>query len=251
MKRAVSWPGFTTIPAMRLIYDLHNDPQRVQRMQHQSRRGRGLRASPLVGSDEWWSAANQGDLEQREISSTVSWVGWGSMEDYPIFRVLVDKPRRSWARRGDVRLYVEDLAVRITYVLHPWAQPQSGPLGQGSVVETGIWLEESGRRSSAVAPGKDGTGYRRICEQKGDQVHYLVLPSSEARQECASAAVITGASAVQADSLFESELVRVWYRGALVSEMKDVLAPLAADHGGRYDGGEIVGESVWGPEGPQ
>src|SRR5438477_6983981 len=78
-------------------------------------------APALVGTPEWWRAANDGTLVRGVVSGTISSVYWGSMNDWPMFDlVAADGSRSEWTREGDISRYVEGLHARLTFVLHLW-----------------------------------------------------------------------------------------------------------------------------------
>lgn len=118
----------------------------------------GLSPSPaLVGTPEWWRAANDGTLVRTVVNGTISRVYWGSMGDWPEYELTADDGSKStWTREGDFARYVEGLRARITFVLHPWKVPDQHGLGPASEVVLTVEIEESDRRSDPHAPGPGG-----------------------------------------------------------------------------------------------
>jgi hypothetical protein len=232
---------------LELVYALREHPARIATMQRASETDKGLVADPFIGTDDWWAAIADERLESEVIESGIAWVGWGSMADHPEFRVSQrSDPRDHWRRMGDIRLYVEGLATRLLFVRHPWKVPTPG-LGANSRIVLEVWLESVERRSSGIAPGPNGDGYRRVKETLGQQVHYLNLPTlASARQISALLAsetlIVTEPSRVHSSwqlGIWERESVRNLPRIRLLTE-------LVVERGGWYDGGEIVGGDVWG-----
>jgi hypothetical protein len=77
-----------------LIYDLRADAERVRQVQDASlnRPGYGFPTTPyLFGSAEWWSAIDSGAIERRRVDGIISAVYWGSIGDWPEFRLRPDR----------------------------------------------------------------------------------------------------------------------------------------------------------------
>jgi hypothetical protein len=135
-----------------LVYDMRADIDRVRDVQEASlhRPGYGFPPVPyLFGSDPWWAAIHTGAIERRSFEGVISAVYWGSMGDWPEFRVrAADGSERRWTREGDVTRYVEGLRARVDFVTldrkpdHPAVE-----LGPTSDVVIAIWLEQSDQRT--------------------------------------------------------------------------------------------------------
>jgi hypothetical protein len=104
-----------------------------------------------------------------------------------------------------------------------------------------IWLEDAQRRSSGIAPGPGGVGYQ-LARDQGKVVHYLEFPSLEAAEQALSALGDDGQThrgpyRTGPDGPW---VIDAWdVEGTSLSRFRE-LAALAADRGGRYDGGEVV-----------
>jgi hypothetical protein len=237
-----------------LIYAFRLEDELIRQMQEVSLdpSSHGLAPDPLIGSNEWWEEIESGQRPTRWIDGTIADVYWGSMADYPEFTIRSpDGPTSTWTRQGAVRRYVEGLSVRLAYVEHPWKDTQNATLlgfGEATEIVLQIWIENSPRRSSGIAPGPGGVGYKLTREQQGDVVHYLEFGSREAAERVAHDFEKRGARVrTYAGGISESWFVEVWDRGlSSVDERRSELRAISEALGGGYDGGEIVEGESWG-----
>jgi len=117
----------------------------------------GLKPDPhLVGSDEWWAGVASGETPRTVVNGTITRVFWASMGDWPMFTIASDGGDiADWTREGDHTLYVEGLAVQLTYVVQLFKDSvQLARLGDRTTrLVITIDLEHSDERSPATAPG--------------------------------------------------------------------------------------------------
>lgn len=241
-----------------LLYDLAVENEliaHVQKASLDSSSTLGLSPEPLVGSEEWWDEIASDRRPIRWIEGVIDSVWWGSMADYPEFSIRGDDGNvTTWSREGSSRRYVEGLRVRLGYVEHRWKDArESERLGfePESKLVLQVWIEDVPLRSSGIAPGPGGAGYR-LAREHGNAVHYLEFAS----QDDAARAIAT----LESDGAAKSRpyrgaprgawLVQVWDAdSAVVDDRRRQLAAVAERLGGRYDGGEVVEGDVWGPGG--
>jgi hypothetical protein len=242
-------------PYWLVVYDFANDDEGIALMQETSLSDgdMGLANDPLVGSDIWWQMIRAQQLESVTVQGTIDDVYWGSMGDWPEFSMSAQGARSTWTREGDLRRYVESLAVELTYVEHP---RKTGPdaakalgMTEAATVVLRILIQNSPLRSSGIAPGPGGVGYQ-LARRHGDVVHYLKFPSDEAARRAelilAERGVTTRSSGNRPTGGW---LVQAWHRDERsAAQHRADLDALAEGEGGTYDGGEIVGGAVWGPE---
>jgi hypothetical protein len=242
------------------VYDFARDDQeRISQMQEASLSDRtdiGVVPNPLVGGPEWWEGIRTGERPQQVVEGQIADAYWASMGDWPELRIRSsDGSESTWTREGNSRRYVSGLAVRLTYVEHPWKKgvgERSG-LGAASKIVLSVEVEDSPLRSAAVAPGPGGHGYT-LSQEHGDVVHYLAMPTEEAAVQLAAKLGRDGFRALPArQAVSDAWFVRAWHRDvAAAQERTRSLVALAAEYGGTYDGGEVIasGGEVWGPAGP-
>jgi hypothetical protein len=135
-----------------LSYDLRQDLAYVRQVQDASstRPGYGFPTTPyLFGSDAWWAAVDAGAIERRSVDGVITAVYWGSMGDWPEFRMSTPEGyERTWTRQGDLTRYVEGLRVRVDYVTLDRKPDAAVPeLGATSDVVIAISIETSLERT--------------------------------------------------------------------------------------------------------
>ncbi len=161
------------------VYDLRADSDYVRLVQDASlnKPGFGFPPEPyLFGTPAWWAAINDGIIRAGEVVGTISAVYWGSMGDWPEFKLLAhDGIETTWTRRGDVTRFVEGLEAKVRYATlqpkeHP-AFPEGGPRN----VVLGIWVEPSDERTPLYK------GYRGSAEPDEQMVRgtHSFPPSAE------------------------------------------------------------------------
>jgi hypothetical protein len=154
-----------------IVYDLSDDASRLRAMQETSLAARtdaGLDPNPLVGSAEWIAEIHDGRRPIHTVTGMIGRVYWGSMADYAEFTIVAsDQSESNWAREGDSRLYVPEIAVELFYVEHAWKKDLRHRISDHSKIKLAIWLERSPHRSSAIAPGPGGAGYELARREGG------------------------------------------------------------------------------------
>jgi hypothetical protein len=139
------------------IYRFRDDTKRVQNIQKATleRPGYGIFPDPaLLGSAEWWQAIEDGTLHLHLAVGTITSVLWGSMGDWPEFRMTdAHGEVLQWTREGDITRYVEGLEVQVAYVLqrHKPDAPILSTEPAKTIIE--IMVEDSPLRSRGFGPG--------------------------------------------------------------------------------------------------
>jgi|GEM_PF-3920641 len=241
-----------------LLYDFAVEDDLIAQMQKVSLDSSspfGLSPDPLVGSGEWWDEIGSDRRPIRWVEGVIDSVWWGSMADYPEFSIRADDGTvTTWTREGSSRRYVEGLRVRLSYVEHRWKDVrESERLGfePEDKLVLQVRIEDGQRRSSGIAPGPGGAGYR-LARERGNVVHYLEFAS----HDDAARAIAT----LESDGCHQSRPYRAAPRGPWFVEVWDADASAVDDRRrqltgvaerltGRYDGGEVVEGPVWGPAG--
>lgn len=145
------------------VYDLHDDSTKVAAVQEATlhRAGYGLEPEPaLIGTTEWWEAIEEGRVRSHVVEGVVSAVRWGSMGDWPVWRLRTEDGSESeWTREGDYTRYVEGLAARVTYAIVNF-KPDAPTVQMGRPREHNfvikIELQASELRSDPHVPGPFG-----------------------------------------------------------------------------------------------
>lgn len=149
------------------VYDLRDDSETARLVQEATlnRPGFGLQPIPaLFASPEWWSALGSPELPLLQVAGTISNVFWGSMGDWPEFRLRgPDGQESTWTRMGDATRYVEGLRAEVHYVIQrfkedSFAAQRGEPLEHKVVVA--VLVEDSDLRSASFGPGPGGGQYR-------------------------------------------------------------------------------------------
>jgi hypothetical protein len=139
------------------IYRLRDDTKRVQNIQKATleRPGYGVLPDPaLLGSAEWWRAIEEGTLPVHSAEGTISSVLWGSMGDWPVFRMTVASGEiLQWTRMGDITRYVEGLEVQVTYVVQRHKPDAPILSAEPAKIEIEVMVEDSPLRSRGFGPG--------------------------------------------------------------------------------------------------
>jgi hypothetical protein len=226
-----------------LVYDLAEDVRHVAEVQRASEEpgAFGFPPNPLFGTPAWWREIGTGHRPVHVLEGKIAAIYWSSMGDWPEFRLRDREGRESaWTRHGDVRRYVQGLGAKIEYVMLARKPGASAVLGETAEVVLRIWVEQSERRSSGIAPGPGGIGHGRW--PGGATFHYLEVPSETAATELLA---ICGGREVHAYSITVGGrlIVRVDDGLLEVEELHDrqeVLRQLVEERGGVYDDCEIV-----------
>lgn len=133
----------------RVAFDLTTDPSAAG-MAEATRSAQGIAPEPaIVGTDEWWALVGSSDLPVHMSEGVIERVHWSGHADFPEFTVRrFDGTAERWQRYGDHTLYVEGVAVRVTWVEQRWSKPDAF-LGDTARVVVRVEVEESDRRSAA------------------------------------------------------------------------------------------------------
>ena len=112
------------------VYDLHHDAKLIRDVQHATlhRDDAGLvPENGLFGSDEWWTAIENGVIPTIEINGVITSVFMSGHNDYAEFEINDADSKTSWARQVSAtldktltdedkwRLYSEGNPVRLQY----------------------------------------------------------------------------------------------------------------------------------------
>ncbi len=209
----------------------------------------GLHPRPLVAGDGWWREIATGRRPTHVVEGTIAEVCWASMADFPKFTIdSPSEPRKARHRDGDLRRYAEGLAVQVSYVEHDWKHGLLGRrldrfgLGSSTRIVLQVLIENSTRRSSAIAPGPVGAGFEPV-RQEGDVTHFLRFASQE---DASRAAGQIDSPRIFHDPFLAQWNVQTWCRDpSLAGAQRDHLAGLARRCGGAYDGGEVIGGELF------
>lgn len=236
VRRAQVPPGWVC------VYDLSRDREHVAQVQKASRETEEF-AFPtrpaLFGSRKWWRLIDKGVLPVQRLDGEIIDVYWGSMGDWPEFRMrAADGTEHSLTREGNLRRYVPGLGVSVERVeLEGKSSQAMHVLGPTRSVVLSIIVEDSDRRSPAVAPGPGRAGYR-VAGGPGARVVYFWAPTTrDAEAIVAQAEVAGGRGRTWTDAMEGA-----WAALHLPVDFDDFVAlkSRAADRGGRYDGYEVV-----------
>jgi len=131
----------------RVAYDLATD-HRSAAMAETTRAGRGIAPEPaIVGTAEWWVLVGSSDLPLQLSEGVIEQIHWSGHGDFPEFTMRrSDAATERWERYGDHTLYVERLAVRVSWVEQLWARTE--PYADTAKVVVRVEVEESDRRSA-------------------------------------------------------------------------------------------------------
>lgn len=152
------------------LYDLRDDQREIDALQGNVQAGAGFKPGHfLIGTDEWWSSIDRGEIERKVFAGEITSVHWGAMGDFPGFEVITpDGTSFRYRRVGDITRYVEGLKIEATFLrLEPVNERHHGLLAET------ICIEDSPRRTEAVGPGPDwvhsrGNNRAREIEQQED-----------------------------------------------------------------------------------
>jgi hypothetical protein len=236
------------------LYNLRDQSDHIAAMQRTSLSddvNMGLAPDPLIGSDEWWDQIGTNARPLHRVNGTITRAYWASMADWPEFELSDAAGELStWAAKGDRRRLAPGLDARVEYVEHPWKPAAQRQFDDGDRrIVVGLWVEDVPHRIDGVAPGPGEVGYEQDREF-GAAVQYLRVPSRVVGEH------------VLADFERRGRVGRVWGGGTAdlwyvsiwaqtETEARDEAAALdrlARTHGGSYDGGEVIGGAVWGPD---
>jgi hypothetical protein len=85
------------------VYNLANDPERIQKIQHATLHTEDYGLVPehgLFGSPEWWTAVGNGTIPTIHIEGIISRIYMGSMNDWPEFELDAGDHKTTWTREG-------------------------------------------------------------------------------------------------------------------------------------------------------
>ena len=110
---------------MRAVYRLREDREQVAAIQRATLETEDFGIEPthgLVGSEEWWSKIESGELPVITVCGTITRVYMGSMRDWPMFEVSTASGETSeWTREANSveqsKEYVKGRAAEIDYVI--------------------------------------------------------------------------------------------------------------------------------------
>ncbi len=95
-----------------------------------------------------------GLFQVHVAEGTITSVLWGSMGDWPEFRMTVASGEvMQWTREGDVTRYVEGLAVQVIYVVQRHKPDAPILSGETAKVVLEVMVEDSPLRSRGFGPG--------------------------------------------------------------------------------------------------
>jgi hypothetical protein len=224
------------------LYDLRLDTEHIAQVQKVSRETKdfGFPTKPaLFGSRKWWRMVEAGDFPTETLDGEIIDVYWGSMADYPEFRIRVgDGTEHDLTREGDLRRYVPGLGASVRRVaLEGKPSMFAEVLGPTRKVVLSIVVEDTDERSPAVAPGPGGAGYQH-SGGPGTRVVYFETQSARDAEAIAALAEPVGGRGRS----WSSVMGGAWAAVYLPPEFDDLVGirSAAETRHGRYDGYEVV-----------
>jgi hypothetical protein len=238
-----------------LAYDLARDEGRIRAVQQASltKPGFGFPVEPaLFGSPEWWDLVERRRFPATTVEGSISRVFWASMGDWPEFTLTsADGSETNWTREGDLRRYVEGLRARVRYVeLERKPDAAFTPTEGVRKVVLGIWIEQSDRRSPAIAPGPGGTGYD-LEGGPGTVRHYIHL-AGQASGQLVEALASRGFRSIAKPSSLGGAWVTATHRSSdlPLDGSRQTVLRVADAHAGVYEGFDLIEEASCRAEGP-
>ncbi|MGE0489964.1 MAG: hypothetical protein AB7S38_12230 [Vulcanimicrobiota bacterium] len=160
---------------MEKVFDIREAPSYISRFQQDSLKALRFVPDPLIGSQEWWQAIDDGMIERVVMQGWITSVTWGAMGDTPEFEITDESGRsRRCHRYGDHTRYVKGLAARVTWLrlkVFPINLQHVPPEERADLMAReidllceSISIEESERRSEKSAPGPSGVLERNSLE---------------------------------------------------------------------------------------
>jgi hypothetical protein len=142
---------------LEVVYRLRDDLQKIASIQEATRTTDKFGIEPthgLLGSPEWWTKIETGDLPLLTLRGTISRIYMASMNDWPEFEVQTESGELScWTREANTaeleRVYAPGRAVEIDYVLQ---RPRATSFDAGS--ETKVVIAIRVAAEPAVAPDR-------------------------------------------------------------------------------------------------
>jgi hypothetical protein len=183
---------------MEVLYRLGDDTPRLEAMRRRSvESDEGLAPDHgTIGSEEWWSNVRRGVVRSQDVDGVVVRVFWGSMNDYAMFALRgADGAETEWTRQGDITRYAVGARARVTYVVAQW-KPKTAQqiLAETTELVVEIAVEDIGERSSSIAPGPGGIGYRlRVlgrCREQPLSVALLVASEHPGDRQHLTSAIL-------------------------------------------------------------
>jgi hypothetical protein len=232
-------------------YSLRLDAKFVAQVQKASLETKDYGFPPdpaLFGSPGWWVMTEDGTFLSHRLEGVITWVGWGGMGDWPEYTLTApDGTAHGFTRAGGPRRYAAGLRAQVRTVELPRKESQAAKLlgVTASQVLTTL-VEDSPMRSSMLAPGPGGAGFR-LAGPPGWHVHYVWLPDRVAAEAVAGDLERAGRRV----RVWDSPMTGAWAAitlppGGDGAEPEHLLAATADRHG-KYDGYDLIpdgGDSV-------
>ena len=104
---------------MKNIYSLKLDIRSIERIQEVTltTKNYGIDSKHgLFGSEEWWDAIENNDLEVSTLEGTIIDVYMSGHNDFPEFKVNSNDDITTWERKGNEVLYKKGADVKLEYI---------------------------------------------------------------------------------------------------------------------------------------
>jgi hypothetical protein len=225
------------------VCELRRDRRQIEQVQRASRETDeyGFPTRPaLFGSPEWWRLVENGQLPTHVLDGHIIDVYWGSMGDWPEFRLLgADGTEYSLTREGDPRRYVPGIRAQVRRVELERKPSAFKGLDKTTNVVLSVLLQDVGERSPGITPGPGGHGYL-LAGGAGTRIHYFWLPTQPKAEDIAATRRVTNVRT----RTWEDFMGGAWLAASVPSEVADdalvAVHEEVARRGGRYDGHDVV-----------
>jgi hypothetical protein len=128
------------------VYDLAEDEETIRQIQRATLNTEEFGLEPevaLFGSEEWWTAIQDGRILRHEVHGVISRVYMSGHHDWPEFEIDVSGTKSSWTRLGPDDLYFVGNEAKLEYVLQKLRKRSLGSYETKQVIR--IFLKSANR----------------------------------------------------------------------------------------------------------